>query len=123
MARGIRIISDKERFTLGDMDVNGYVFIYRRIPNHIRGDIINKHTVIDKRGRTHTDAASASMEMLEYVLLDWESGSVIGDDDNPIPFDTSVIRWLPDEIGADILDAAGANMPNSKRREVETENL
>lgn len=123
MARGIRIISEKERFTLGDMDVKGYEFYYRRIPNHIRGDIINKHTIMDKRGRSATNAAAASMEMLEYVLLGWADGSVIGDDDNPVPFDIDVIRWLPDEIGADILDAAGANMPNSKRREVETENL
>ena len=123
MARGIRIISDTEKFFLGDMDTDGYRFHYRRIPNHIRGDIINKHTVMDKRGRSATDAAAASREMLEYALLGWDDGSVIDINDQNVPFSIDAVKWLPDDIGADILEAAGANMPNSRAREVETENL
>lgn len=114
MARGIRKISEAENLKLGDMDVDGYCIHYRRIPNHIRGDIINKHTTIAKRGGEHTNVTAASLEMLEWIVLGWNPGSVIDDADNHVEFAVGEIRWLPDEIQTDILDAAGANMPHDR---------
>lgn len=96
----ITIIRETEKLTL---EKAGSKFFYRRIPGHIRADILQRHT--PRRGGDPNWERVLS-DMLEYSILGWEG--VADETGNTIDFDKELIGYIPQEIQVDLMDAMGA---------------
>jgi len=108
---GIRVVDEREKFQFGDINHDGFQFYIRRLPSPIRNKLTNRHTTIDRRGNEHIDVGPLADDMLDYIVLGWEPGSVIGYDDEIIKFDPDnymkAVRALPENFKIRLLDQAG----------------
>lgn len=110
----IQLIDEKERMQLGDMKVDGYQFYIRRLPSPVRNKILNDFTIVDKKGHEHTDSGAAGDAMLKYIIIDWEPGSVVDLNGQPVGRSDDVIEKMPDGIQGKILEEADADMAQTR---------
>ena len=99
----IRIIKEVETLTA---TIEGAKFTYRRLPANRRARITEAHT--SKRSGV-VNWSDAALAYLEYSLIDWEG--VVDEKGNPIPFDKTIIPYLPDTVQGDLVDRLGENVP------------
>ena len=99
---GLRLIKTDERLVHNG---EGFKMFYRRLPNHVRAGIVKRYT---KRGIV--DFYGASVAQLEYCVTGWEGVYEENADGTRvnIPFDQEKIRYIPDDVQADLLELIGA---------------
>jgi hypothetical protein len=99
---GLRLIKTDEKLVY---DGEGFKIYYRRLPNHVRAGIVKRHT---KRGIV--DFYGASVAQLEYCVTGWENVYEEEADGKrkDIGFDQEKIRYIPDDVQADLLELIGA---------------
>lgn len=111
---GLRLIKTDEKLTY---DGEGFKIFYRRLPNHVRAAIVKRFT---KRGIV--DFYGASVAQLEHCITGWEG--VFEEDSEghrtDISFDSEKIRYIPDDVQADLLELIGAAVETLDR---DAENL
>jgi len=88
----IKLIRESERNTFEYM---GSKFYYRRIS-------VSKSMMINKKHnrRGIVDTVAAGLDILEWCLLGWDE--VLDENDQPIPFETSLVKDLPDEVVSEL---------------------
>lgn len=96
------IIKTDERLSI---EIQEATFYYRRIPGHVRSDIVEKYTN-NRTGKV--DWGKASIAMLQYSILGWKN--IIEPNGNEIVFDSEMIKFLPDEVTGELVEAMGANV-------------
>lgn len=100
---GLRLIDEEELLTY---EGPGFKIFYRRLPNKLRAQIVDRHT---KRGGT-TNFTQASIDYLKYCVKGWEGVYIekkgVRED---IAFEPSKVELLPDLVQADLVDLIGAN--------------
>lgn len=99
----VRLISEKERLKV---KIESATFIYRRALSSTIGELRRKYT-----DRGEFDSIGFADEILERHLLGWEN--VFDENDEQVPFDPELIKFLPDKIKAELLnaiDSAGGDL-------------
>jgi len=113
--QGLRLITEDERLTYADYAKDGFEIYYRRIPNHIRGAIVKRHTRVNKRGNEIVDWVSVSEELFDYAVIGWKGVYIIENGKRKdVDFSPDVIRNTPDEIQAEIIELAGGNVETTE---------
>lgn len=102
--KGLRIIKDDERLVF---EGDEYKIFYRRITNSRRGRILEKHR---KRGKD-PDLSKATDEMMEWCVTGWTGFYYIDENQQrvDVPFDPTLVKAIPDEVLAELVDLCGAN--------------
>ena len=110
----LRLITDQERLRY---DGEGYWIEYRRLPAHIRANIVRTCT---KRGTL--DFYAASIKFLEYCVLDWNGVTTVDDSGKEVrvDYDKDLVRYLPDEVQNDLIERIGQD---AERLQEAIENL
>jgi len=99
---GIRIIKEEERLSF---EKDGSTFYYRRIPAHVRQDILQRH--MPRRGG-EPNWEKVLSDMLSWALKGWDN--ILDDQGQQVEFSTEMINYLPQEVQVDLLDKLGANV-------------
>jgi len=91
----VRLISENERLKI---KIESATFYYRRALSSTIANLRNKYTV-----RGEFDAVGFADEILEQHVLDWKG--VYDENDKEISFQKELIKFLPDNIKANLLEA------------------
>lgn len=92
----VQIVKKEEKFVL---EMAGSKFFYRRISTRERAAIVRRHT---KRGKT--DWSDVTADVIQYVLLGWESVQI---DRKDVPFDADLALDLPEDALSEIIELSG----------------
>jgi hypothetical protein len=102
---GLQLVSDEERLVY---EGDGFQIFYRRITNHKRAQIVQRHT--NRKGETNNVAVAE--EMLEWCITGWSGVT----DVNPTTgeyvetvFSPDKIKRIPDEVGGELIELFGLN--------------
>lgn len=101
---GLNLVNPDERLVfIGD----GFKLFYRRIGNARRGTIYEKNK---KPGRD-VDFTKATIQMLEHCITGWDGVYTVGENGvrTAVPFDSSKIDLIPDEVQAQLVELIGEN--------------
>ena len=96
---GIKLIGDQEDLVY---EHRGAKIHYRRLPAHVRAQIVKRHT---KRGMI--DWYGSSLAFLEYCITNWSDVESANGSGEPAKFTAELVRYLPDVIQDDILELIG----------------
>lgn len=96
----ITIIRETEKLKL---EKGGSTFYYRRVPQHVRADILQRHT--PRRGGD-PNWEKVLLDMLEHALLGWDN--VLDENGQPIEFSKDLIGYIPQDVQVDLMEAISA---------------
>lgn len=105
----IKLINQNERLTY---EIDGSVFIYRRVLPNDWNEMKKKHT---KRG--YIDFMSAGFELLETHIIDWKN--VTDTNGKEIKFNPDLVRMLPDPVCAELVEAINGTYPGQGAQVIE----
>jgi hypothetical protein len=100
----IRLINQDERFS---KTIDGATFHFRRIPSFEQAKIEHKYT--RKGVEQKRDIVDS---VLEYAVLGWDG--VVDHDNNPILFRSELVKMLPEEAKAALLEEFYASDPSGR---------
>ena len=102
---GINLVRESERLVF---EGSGFKIFYRRIPSHVRTDIVRRCT--PRRGGD-PDWGKISLQFLQYAVLDWEGVHDTNDagDRITVPYDRDRVGFLPDEVQIELIEKLGEN--------------
>ena len=100
---GLFLIDEEERLTY---EGDGFKIYYRRIDNERRARFAEQKTRMGT-----LNAHAFTLAILEWCIIGWDGFfRMKGDRREPIPFETSLIKYIPDDVAAKLIVLIDANV-------------